>query len=202
MTAVKFLTLTFEFDRNGYKIDQHAKYLGQRSFRSEAVFLHTRRTDCFSWTKWSITKIPDEVFTLKHRAATNYLRNVVCSWYYNGSTAKGVARSRKALALNSSRVALCQSSIHDRRLSALWMAWEGAICWYTFIPAFFNTPALDWRSVQVARLPSRGASPSYLNMLVTGRFPRQDVSPTRLFPDIMYVSRPIRSFCSCVSCFM
>jgi len=55
------MTLTTERDLGSVKMNQRAKYLGQRLFRSEVTFLtdrhthtHTPATDCFTWTtKWS-----------------------------------------------------------------------------------------------------------------------------------------------------
>ena len=53
------MTLTFELDLDSVKMNHHAKYLGQRSFRSKVFSGHTdiqtRGTDWSTWT----TKVVD-----------------------------------------------------------------------------------------------------------------------------------------------
>ena len=54
------MKLTFELDPDMVKVNQHAKYLGQRSFSSKLLSGHTHtethRTDFFTWTTKVVCK--------------------------------------------------------------------------------------------------------------------------------------------------
>jgi len=49
------VTLTFKLDLDGVKLDQRAKYLGERSYSSRVIFwtqrqAHAHETSCSTWT--------------------------------------------------------------------------------------------------------------------------------------------------------
>ena len=48
------MTLTLELVSQRVKVNQHAKYLGQRSFRSKVVVhthTHTHQAECSTWSQ-------------------------------------------------------------------------------------------------------------------------------------------------------
>jgi len=50
--------MTFELDLDGVQLNQRAKYLGQRSFRSKVTFRQTHITDRLLYLDHTVDRLP------------------------------------------------------------------------------------------------------------------------------------------------